>query len=134
MHRSRRAVGPVIDFEMALFEPSAVPRAQTFLDARRDGDTSGPRALMIAVLEDAVLCIEAGRWRRHFRVRRLAAEAEAWMRCEHRAWPFSFVNICEVLGFDAAAVRARLLMSGRDENHHVRKFHMSVAELRRGRR
>src|SRR5258705_82105 len=40
---------------------------------------------------------------------RLAAEAGAWMRCERRDWPFSFVNICEVLGFDAATVRTRLL-------------------------
>jgi len=94
------------DFEMAPCEPSAVLQAQMFGDARRDGDASGPRALMLAVLEDAVRCIEEGRWRSHFRARRLAAEAEAWVRCERREWPFSFVNICEVLGFDVDAMRA----------------------------
>ncbi len=97
------------EFDMAPCEPSALLPAQMAGGMRWDADTSGPRALMLAVLEDAVRCIEQGRWRRQFFVRRLAAEAEAWVRCERREWPFSFVNICEVLGFDSGAVRARLL-------------------------
>jgi hypothetical protein len=105
------------DFEMAPCEPSAVLAAQIFGGARSDGDTSGPRALMLAVLGDAVRCIEEGRSRRHFRARRLAAEAEAWVRCERREWPFSFVNICEVLGFDVDAMRAHFLTSPRDAAH-----------------
>jgi hypothetical protein len=106
------------EFEMAPCEPSAVLPAQMFPGARWDGDTSGPRALMLAVLEDAVRCIEGGRWRSHYRARRLAAEAEAWVRCERREWPFSFVNICEVLGFDVDAMRAHLL-PGRP--HHTKR-------------
>jgi hypothetical protein len=102
------------DFEMAPCEPSAVLQAQVLGGARWDCDTSGPRALMLAVLEDAVRCIEEGRWRSDFRARRPAAEAEGWVRCEHREWPFSFVNICEVLGFDVDAMRAHLLTSPRD--------------------
>ncbi len=104
-------------FEMAPCELPAVGQAPMFGGARWDGDTSGPRALMLAVLEDAVRCIEDGRWRRHFRARRLAAEAAAWVRCERREWPFSFVNICEVLGFDVDAMRAHLLTSPRDAAH-----------------
>jgi hypothetical protein len=68
---------------------------------------------MLAVLEDAVWCIEEGRRHRRFHTRRLAAEAEAWVHCDRRDWPFSFVNICEALGFDMDAVRARLLTSQR---------------------
>jgi hypothetical protein len=75
---------------------------------------------MLAVLEDAVRCIEEGRWRQRFHTRRLAAEAEAWVRCDRREWPFSFVNICEVLGFDVDAVRARLLTSTRGVAHRRR--------------
>ena len=110
-------------FEMAPCEPSAVVPAQMFGGTRWDCDTSGPRALMLAVLEDALRCIEEGRWRSHFRARRLAAEAEAWVRCERREWPFSFVNICEVLGFDVDAMRAHLLTSPRDAAHrrHTRR-------------
>lgn len=77
--------------------------------ARRKAETSGPRALMLAVLEDAVRCIEEARRRRRFHARRLAAEAEAWMRSEHRGRLFSFLNICEVLELDVDAVRARFL-------------------------
>ena len=97
------------EVDMDACEPPAVLPAQISEGARWDADTSGPRALMLAVLEDAVRCIEQGRRRRHFHTRRLAAEADAWVRCDRRGWPFSFVNICEVLGFDADEVRARLL-------------------------
>ncbi len=97
------------DFDMAPCEPSAVLQAPVFDAPRRNDAASGPRALMLAVLEDAVRCIAAGRWRGRFRARRLAAEAEAWVRCERREWPFSFVNICDVLGFDVDAMRATLL-------------------------
>jgi hypothetical protein len=95
--------------EVAGCEPSAVLPAQSSAGVRWDGDTSGPRALMLAVLEDAVRCIEEGHHGRRFHARRLAAEAEAWVRSDRTSWPFSFVNICEVLGFDAGAVRGRLL-------------------------
>src|SRR5205814_10147137 len=75
-----------------------------------DADTSGPRALMLAVLEDAVRCIENGRWQRRFGARRLAAEAEVWVRSDRADWPFSFLNVCEALGIDVDALRSRLLI------------------------
>jgi len=108
------------DFELAPCEPLAVLPAQMLAGAHWDGDTSGPRALMLAVLKDAVRCIEGGRWRGHRRASRLATEAEAWVRCERREWPCSFVNICEVLGFDVDTLRAHLLTSPRDAARRTR--------------
>ena len=96
------------EVEMAVCEPPAVLPAQISEGARRDADTSGPRALMLAVLEDAVRCIEQGRRRRHFHARRLATEADTWVCCGRRGWPFSFVNICDTLGFDIASLRKAL--------------------------
>jgi hypothetical protein len=96
------------DFDMALFEPEVVLGAQISRGAACDGIT-GVRALMIAILEDATLCIERGRRRRHWRARQLAAEAETWVRSDCRDWPFSFASICDVLGFDPDALRVRLL-------------------------
>jgi len=96
-------------FDTTSCDMSGVLPAQMSAGVRWDGDTSGPRALMLAVLADAVQCIERGRQRRTFRARRLAADAEAWVRSNRRDWPFSFVNICEVLGFEADAFRKRLL-------------------------
>ena len=97
------------DFDMGLFEPEVVLPAQMCWGARCDGTTSGVRALMIAILEDAVLCIERGRRRRHPRTRRLAAEAETWVRSDSREWLFSFGSICDELGIDPDAFRVRLL-------------------------
>ena len=106
--------------EVAGCEPSAVLPAQSSAGVRWDGDTSGPRALMLAVLEDAVRCIQEGHHGRRFHARRLAAEAEAWVRSDRTSWPFSFVNICEVLGFDAGAVRGRLLRNHGDASDRYR--------------
>ena len=97
------------DFETTSCDSSGILPAQTAAGARWDCDTSGPRALMLAVLVDAVRCIEWGRRRRSFSARRLAAEAEAWVRSNRRDWPFSFVNVCDVLGWDENAFRKRLL-------------------------
>src|SRR5262249_10020480 len=111
MKEERAIIG---EFETASCDTSGVLPAQMSVGARWNGDTSGPRALMLAVLEDAVRCIEEGRRRRSFHARRRAVEAEAWVYCNRRDWPFSFVNICDVLGFDADAFRRRLLTSKND--------------------
>ena len=54
------------------------------------------------------------------RARRLAAEAKTWVRSDDRAYPFSFLNIIDVLGVDADAVRARLLRVSRTTCPEVR--------------
>jgi hypothetical protein len=96
-------------FDSALFEPQVILPPQVSWGARCDADTSGARALMLAILEDAVLCIERGRRRRHPGTRLLATDAEKWMRSDSREWLFSFVSICEALGIDPDAVRVRLV-------------------------
>ena len=95
-------------FDLAVFEPEVILPEQMSGDALGYADTSGPRALMRAILTDALLCIERGRHRRHWQTRRLAADAEKWMRSDSREWLFSFANICDVLGIDPGALRHRL--------------------------
>ena len=104
----------IAELDTTSCDTSGILPAQMSVGVRWNGDTSGPRALMLAVLEDTVYCIERGRRRRGFRARRLGADAEAWVRSDSRDWPFSFVNICEVLGFDADRFRKRLLVMGND--------------------
>jgi hypothetical protein len=101
------------EFKLVLCDAAVLP-AQVSWGVRWDADTSGPRALMLAVLQEAVRSIEEGRRQRRFRAHRLAAEAGAWVRSDRADWPFSFLNICEVLGFDADALRARLLSGQTD--------------------
>jgi hypothetical protein len=95
-------------FELAIFEPVVLLPEQT-AGTPWASDTSGPIALMLAVLEDAAHCLERGRRDRHPRARRLAAEARAWVRCDDRQWPFAFANVCDVLGLDLDATRIHLL-------------------------
>jgi len=102
------------EFDTTSCDTSGILPAQMSVGARWNGDTSGPRALMLAVLEDALQCIERGRRCRRFHARRLAAEAEAWLRSDRRDWPFSFLNVCDVLGFDAGAIRRRLVARRND--------------------
>ena len=67
------------------------------------------KRLMLAVLTDAVeLLLQAPvpTVARRALLRRKAAE---WMRSNDRRWLFSFLNICETLGFEASRLRSRVL-------------------------
>lgn len=65
-------------------------------------------ALMRAVLEDAFNCfhkqfVSSGR-----NTQKLAQEAEEWFLAEDDQWPFSFIQICTVLGLDPEYIRLGL--------------------------
>lgn len=95
--------------DLPLFEPTIILPAQASAEAPWVGETAGPIALMLAVLEEAARCIERGRRRRHPGARKLAAEAATWFRSDSREWPFAFASICDVIGLDVEAARARFL-------------------------
>jgi hypothetical protein len=69
----------------------------------------GEAALMYAVLEDAVRCFREQFISEGPHAKRLGREAEEWLFSEDQQWPFSFINICAVLGLDAACIRQGLL-------------------------
>jgi hypothetical protein len=81
------------------FDPPSFPAA---------GPAVGERALMRAVLEEAIHCLAAETGPVGTRSR-LAAQARAWVADDDLQWPFSFANLCDALGFSAQALRARLL-------------------------
>ena len=60
------------------------------------------KVLMLAVLEDAVTCIQ--KFSKGKRNRRLRETIE-WIIAEDDDWPFSFKSICDALGFDATSLR-----------------------------
>jgi len=88
-------------------QPEAVLPAQLQPVGRTTG-ARGERALMLAVLEDAIRCLQEHRRSARAEPRRLAREAEAWIRSNAER-PFSFVNICEALDIPARELRAALL-------------------------
>jgi hypothetical protein len=86
------------------FVPDILLPAQLAWGCRQDSHASGPRALMLALLEDAIRCLLTPRRSRH-----VAREAEAWIRADDPLWPMSFLNVCEALGLAPAKLRAALL-------------------------
>ena len=68
----------------------------------------GEERLMLAVLRDAVECIERYRTGRGVHSRPAYDEALQWIRAHDRRWPFSFENICLGLDLNPALLRAFL--------------------------
>src|SRR5262245_33870738 len=87
--------------------PVVVLPAQLPWGFRRDSQTSGPLALRLAVLEDAIRCLLAPGG-----PRRLARDAEDWIRADDHEWPMSFHNVCEALGIEPGKLREALLARG----------------------
>ena len=77
---------------------------------RHQGDDGmGPeRALMYAVLKDAIRSFykNVGATRRKYK--KVLLEAEAWLGEDSWDYPFSFLVICETLNIDALCLRTRL--------------------------
>jgi hypothetical protein len=94
-------------------DPIIAPLVREQLDelvgGPRDGGIGRPeRALMRALLQDAVLCLMGEAAPAKERAR-LAADARYWVCSRSREWIFSFANVCEVLGIDPESARRRLL-------------------------
>src|SRR5262245_36958456 len=69
---------------------------------RRAEPASGERRLLLAVLEDGIRTLLKNARATHGRGLNLRREALGWLVTDDRADVFSFENICETLGIDAA--------------------------------
>ena len=89
--------------------PSAAVLPEQFYSSPRTGESQrGEVALMQAVLEDAIVCFQKQFVREGRRVLRLAQEAEEWFAADDLHWPFSFINVCAVLGLEPDYIRRGL--------------------------
>lgn len=88
-----------------LLPPAAVLPEQFYGQSANNNDGRGEVALMRAVLEDAVDCFQRAPGQNTSRERK---EAEQWLFHNDVHWPFSFVNICAVLGLNAEYIRLGL--------------------------
>ena len=107
---------------MGVFEPDILNDAV----GQRRCVAPAERKLMVAILADAMECFRKNLAARTSRRRRLFLEAERWILSEDHDWVFSFRNICDVLEFDAQALRAQAEMWRR---HH---FNSKASEGRLG--
>ena len=67
--------------------------------------------LMMAVLHDALDCLNKHRFATDSRGRRLFHETKQWFLAKGTEWPYSFECICGVLDLDSNAVRQRLRLA-----------------------
>jgi hypothetical protein len=68
----------------------------------------GERRLLLAILEDAILIVQHDPRLLAPGKRRLQRETRDWFVADDPYWPFSFVNVCDALGFDATKLRSAL--------------------------
>jgi hypothetical protein len=103
--------------QAAGLEPEIIPPSQLLAGSRLDANAQPEKRLMLAVLEDAVACFQRGVAATSPAAVRDFDEVCAWFASDDLAWPYSFVNICHVLGFDPDYLRRgleRWLASMRD--------------------
>jgi hypothetical protein len=101
MDEDRHLTGVPID----LLQPDLVLPVQHFNPPRK---LAPEHRLMMAVVDDALRCIERHRCSTKARGRRLFQEVKEWLLAEDPHLPYSFEHICAVLDLDADAVRERL--------------------------
>jgi hypothetical protein len=102
---------------MKLCQPATLLPSQ-YVDAT--GHRRRPEMdLVAAILEDALQCIAHNVNTRTGRRRRDFLDAYRWVWIDRRDWPFAFTNVCDLLGFEPAAVRQfvqRLIESKADHD------------------
>jgi hypothetical protein len=77
---------------------------------------------MYAVLEDAFNCFVKQFIDNGLRARRLAQEAEEWFFSTDERWPFSFINVCRVLGINPEYIRKGLRQGRRQHPTPIRRI------------
>ncbi len=80
-------------------------RDQYFATFQRSEHLEPEKALLMAILEDAIHCYRKDRAARDRAGRERFREAEQWIMEEGDDWLFSFHNVCELLGLDPQFLR-----------------------------
>lgn len=74
----------------------------------RLGSAPPEQRLMMALVRDAVQCIEKHRFAQTLHGRRLFARDAEWILSDDKNWLYAFAKICDTLELDADAVRRAL--------------------------
>lgn len=93
----------------ALFQPDILISFQHQATQRRRFHLEPERLLMLAVLEDAVVCFQDHLGATCKRKKTLYLDAEKWILAEDKDYLFSFNNVCEALNFDPVYLRQGLM-------------------------
>jgi hypothetical protein len=111
------------DFLARILEPDIFLPSQFYGSAGLSRQLEGEKRLMIAILKDAVECLEKYRSARSSVGRSHYENAIDWIKDTDTEWLFSFTNICDLLGFDPDYMREVLL---KRENKYDKPLRPSV--------
>jgi hypothetical protein len=93
----------------SLFEPDVLTSATYRATHQRQFQLEPERVLMLAVLEDAIICFQDNVTAVGGKPGVLFKEAEDWILNEDDSYLYSFENICDELGFDPMYLRQGLI-------------------------
>jgi hypothetical protein len=111
------------DFLARILEPDIFLPAQFYGAGGLSRKLEGEKRLMIAILKDAVECLEKYRGARTSTGRSHYENAIEWVKDTDTEWLFSFTNICDLLGFDSDYMREVLM---KRENKYVKPVRQNV--------
>jgi hypothetical protein len=97
------------DFLARIVEPDIFLPSQFYGTSGLSRKLEGEKRLMIAILKDAVECLDKYRGARSAAGRCQYQNAIEWVLDPDTDWLFSFTNICDLLGFDPQYMREVLL-------------------------
>lgn len=89
-------------------QPDPLLAHEYFDSFRRKQHLEPEKQLMEAMLADAINTYRLYAFTDSGAKRRLFAEARHWLWSDDWRWPFSYRNVCEVLGFDPNCLRQGL--------------------------
>lgn len=92
-----------------LCAPDAVSPAQFYEMWNGTPEKSAAFKLALAVLEQALEDLDKHRYADGNERRRIFRQAENWVQSNDRRWPYSFVNVCEMLEVPSDRLRTHLL-------------------------
>jgi hypothetical protein len=100
---------PMEERALSVFQPDILVEHQYQSTYRRRFHLDPERVLMLAVLQDAVVCFQDNVSTTCKRKQMMHRDAAAWIESTERSYLFSFENVCETLGYDAEYMRQGLL-------------------------
>lgn len=114
------------DFLARILEPDIFLPSQFYGSAGLSRKLEGEKRLMIAVLKDAVECLDKYRGSKSSAGQCQYQSAIEWVEDTDTDWLFSFTNICDLLGFDPEYLRDVLL---KRENRYIKPDRPKILSL-----
>ena len=117
------------DFLARILEPDIFLPSQFYGNGALSRQLEGEKRLMIAILKDAVECLEKYRGSRSGTGKISYQSAIEWVEDTDTEWLYSFSSICDLLGFDPNYLREQLL---KRENRYIKPIptrNLSLASM-----